>query len=103
MEKPTSVKFTDFEIPVGSLFRASKYGPMSTSWVRTQFSIPDVFEAPKSIESWLRENCPGEWASYHYTSPKGKGGECVMVVRFADKNDALMFKLRGGHQAFENT
>lgn len=101
MEKPVNISFTDFEIPVEVLFRKTSQGPMNLSWTRTQFAVPDGYEAPKAVETWLVENCPGRWATYSYQSPKGKGGDYIMVVRFEDKNDALMFKLRGGHQAYE--
>lgn len=101
MDKPTSLAFTDFEVPLSSLFRRNKQGPMNLTWTRVQFMIPDGYEAPKSVEEWLTENTPGEWQTFHYNSPKGKTNEFVMVVRFKDKNDALMFKLRGGHQAWE--
>lgn len=103
MEKPTTLSFTDLEVPVDSLFRRAEQGPMNLTWTRTQFAIPDTYNAPRAIEAWLGENCPGRWAAYSYQDPKGKGEDHVMVVRFEDKNDALMFKLRGGHQAFENS
>jgi hypothetical protein len=102
MEKPASLKFTDFEIPTEALFRKSHLGPMNLDWVRTQFVVPDAYDAPRKVEQWLNENCPGRWATYNYQSPRGKTNDHVMVVRFEDKNDALMFKLRGGHQAYEN-
>lgn len=103
MEKPTNLSFTDFEVPVDSLFRRAQQGPMNLAWTRTQFAVPDSYEAPKAVELWLTENTPGKWATYSYQSPKGKSSDFIMVVRFEDKNDALMFKLRGGHQAFENS
>ena len=101
MEKPTSLSFTDFEIPVDTLFRRAQQGPMNLAWTRTQFTIPDGYDAPRAVETWLGENCPGKWATYNYQSPKGKTNEHIMVVRFEDRNDALMFKLRGGHQAWD--
>lgn len=102
MEKPTNLIFTDFEVPVNRLFRRSQQGPMNLTWTRTQFTIPDSYEAPKKVEEWLSENTPGRWATYSYQNPKSKNSDYVMVVRFEDKNDALMFKLRGGHQAWES-
>jgi hypothetical protein len=101
MEKPTNLTFTDFEVQTDKLFRRSLSGPMKKSWTRTQFQLPDTFEAAKEVENWLMENTPGKWAYYTYKNPKGKADGHIMVVRFEDKNDALMFKLRGGHQAWE--
>lgn len=100
METPQSLVFTDFEIPLDQLFQHAK-GPMNLSWTRVQFLIPDGWNAPQVIQKWMTDNTPGDWQAYHYSNPKGKDNDFVMVVRFRDKNDALMFKLRGGHQAHE--
>lgn len=101
MDKPTSITFTDFEVPLDTILRHSQQGPMDLRWTRTQFTIPDGYDAPRAVEAWLVENCPGRWQTYHYHSPKGRDDGYSMVVRFEDKNDALMFKLRGGHQAWD--
>ena len=103
MDMPENISFTDFSIPTNQLFRKTSIGPMNPKWVRTQFSIPDGYAAPNAVISWLNDNCPGQWATCNYMNPKTHNGEYVMVVRFEDKNDALMFKLRGGHQSYENT
>jgi len=103
MQKPTSLKFTDFEIPADRINARFHAGPMNLTWIRTQFSIPDGYDAPRKVEQWLEQNAANRWATYSYQSPKGKAHDFVMVVRFEDRNDALMFKLRGGHQAWENT
>ena len=52
-------------------------------------------------KQWMKDNTPGKWQAYSYSNPKGKAQDYIMVVRFMDKNDALMFKLRGGHQSWE--
>lgn len=101
MEKPTTLSFTDFEIPTDRLFQFLSSGPVDLKWVRVQFKISDNYEAPKQIEEWLKLNCPGRWSSYSYSDPKSKTYENIMVVRFEDRNDAIMFKLRGGHQAWQ--
>lgn len=102
MEKPTNLTFTDFEVQTDKLFRKSLTGPMNRSWTRTQFQVPDNFESAKLVEDWLVENTPGKWAYFIYKTVRGRPDEYTMVVRFEDKNDALMFKLRGGHQAWES-
>lgn len=101
MDKPTHISFTDLDIPLATLFRGSQQGPMNLSWVRTQFAIPNTHEASRKVELWLLENCPGRWASCLYQNPKSRDEEHIMIVRFQDKNDALMFKLRDGHKAWE--
>lgn len=100
METPDSLTFTDFEIPLDQLFQHER-GPMNLAWTRVQFTVPDGWQAPQAVQQWLRENTPGKWQAYSYSNPKGKAQDYIMVVRFKDKNDALMFKLRGGHQSWE--
>lgn len=102
MEQPSSISFTDLEIPVSSLIKGALKGPMDTTWTRVQFVIPNGWDAPQHVENWLYDNIGGEWQSYNYQSPKGQRNDYIQVVRFRDRNDALMFKLRGGHQAWEN-
>ena len=74
---------------------------MNLSWTRVQFPIPDGWEGSKKIQEWLEENCPGRWSTYSYQNPKSKSGENIMVIRFENKNDALMFKLKDGHKAWQ--
>ena len=102
MEKPTSLTFDGLDVSLNILDERSS-GPMDLAWIRTQFNIPDQYDAPKAVHDWLTFNCHGEWSSYYYTAPKFKSGEGIMVVRFKDRNDALMFKLRDGHKAWETT
>lgn len=101
MNNPSSLQFTDFEVATEVLFRRATNGPMNPSWTRVQFPIPDNWEAHLAVQKWLNDNTPSKWTSYHYHNPKGKKQDYMMVVRFENKNDALMFKLRGGHQAYE--
>lgn len=102
MIPPISIKFDDIEIPTSSITRTlSNKAPCPASWLRVQFPIPDPWDAPTKVEEWLNENCPNGWRSYHYQNPKNQSSEHIMVVRFEDKNDAIFFKLRGGHQAWE--
>jgi len=76
---------------------------MNPSWTRVLFTIPNGWDASEAIKDWMASNTPGEWQAYTYQNPKGKSNDYIMVVRFQDKNDALMFKLRGGHQAWEGS
>lgn len=100
MQKPQSIKFDGVEYKLSSVLR-SKGGPAPSHWTRVKFNVPNDFEAPKAVEAWLALNCSGMWRHYHFSDPKSKKGERSMVVRFEERNDALFFKLRGGHQAWE--
>lgn len=104
MQTPKSISFQDLEVDVSRL--NSPYenkGPMNPSWTRVKFTLPDPYEAPNKVIDWLTANCGGDWKTYHYQDPKSKSQERIMVVRFYDKNDALFFKLRGGHQSWESS
>ena len=103
---PKVIQFEGLELPIESFDQqeGTFSKPVPTTWKRVQFSIPDGYTSAKAVEEWLKVNCPNRWASYHYQNPKQKAqGDRVMVVRFEDKNDALLFKLRGGHQAWEQS
>lgn len=103
MEKPTNIEFTGLDVPMRDVFRKTDKGPMHVKWTRVQFTVDDPYANAIAVEEWLRANCPGEWESYTYTRPKGKNSDAVMVIRFENLNDAMMFKLRGGHQVWENS
>ena len=102
MEQPTSLSFSGLEVPISNIM-PNQFGPMNPNWTRVQFAVNDQWEGPKKVQDWLKENCPNRWSSYHHLNPKSKTEDIViMVVRFEDKNDALLFKLRGGHQAWQD-
>jgi hypothetical protein len=103
MDHPKELNFTDLDVPVASLLRRGQQGPMHRSWTRVQFEVPDAHEASKAVEAWLTGNCSSGWETYQYQSPRGKNSEHIMVVKFENRDEALMFKLRGGHQAWEIT
>lgn len=103
MQKPISIKFHELDVDVASLrLDPPNKGAMPLEWTRVTFPVPDPWEAPQSVEKWLTENCAGRWRSYNYQNPKSKDSSRIMVVCFNDKNDALFFKLKGGHQAWED-
>ena len=102
MEKPVSLSFTDLDLPIEHLFKHVPSGPMSPTWTRVQFTLPDPYDSVKIVEDWLKQNCPGSWTFYTYSNPGNKKHDFIMVIRFEDKNDAILFKLRGGHQSWES-
>jgi hypothetical protein len=58
-------------------------------------------EAFKAVREWLVSNCGGDWREHHFSDPRSKNNELTMIVKFENRDDALMFKLRGGHQAWQ--
>jgi hypothetical protein len=104
MSKPESLHFTDLTVKTESVLnQRSEPKPMNRKWTRVHFPIPDSWEAAKEVTAWLNANCSDQFSTYTYQNPKGKSPDYLMVVRFKDKNDALFFKLRGGHQAWEKS
>lgn len=104
LEPPSTVEFEGLSLPVSDVIRAkgNSTGPVPSTWQRVSFPVPDGYTCARAVEEWLAQNCPNKWAAYHYNNPKQKASaDRIMVVRFEDKNDALLFKLRGGHQAWE--
>lgn len=101
MQPPVSLKFDGLECTVDQLLQSkTRRFPTPGGWTRVHFIIPDNYEAPQKVDAWLSKNCPSKWASYNYTDPKNKKHDIIMVVRFESKDDALLFKLRGGHQCW---
>lgn len=103
MTPPETIKFGDTEYRIADIHKGrDRKGVAPVNWTRVSFKVPDAFTAPANVDQWLTENCPGLWMSYHYADPRSKTHERLMVVRFEEKNDALFFKLRGGHQAWQS-
>jgi hypothetical protein len=103
MQRPDTIEFEGLTVQASDMLRTSRrpVGPIDRSWSRTSFEIPDAYSAPRHVEEWLETNCTGVWTTFHFTNPKSKDYSQIMVVRFADLNDALFFKLRDGHRAWE--
>lgn len=99
MEQPKTIKFSGLEINTKELDQRPNRGPMDRTWVRVQFTIPECYEAPDKVREWLVQNVLHHWSLYVYSDPTDMSYK--MVIRFSDRNDALMFKLKGGHQIWE--
>ena len=102
MKKPQTIKFTDLEISPLDL-DTSMGGPgiIPGSWTRVQFSVPNDWHKLEQVSKWLMNHAADDWATYNYHADN-KAQERTMVVKFKDKSDALMFKLRGGHQCWQD-
>lgn len=100
MKKPQTIKFTDLEINPIDLNSLGHSGIIPATWTRVQFIMPNDWTALEKVSKWLTENAADDWGSYNYQSETSSKDRAV-VVKFKDKNDALMFKLRGGHQCWQ--
>lgn len=97
----TEIEFTGLTIPINKLVKHNNINPPSPkSWIRVCFIVPDPFKSVELVEKWLYDNISSEWRSFTFNDPI-KYDICHMVVKFKNHDDALIFKLSGGHQAFE--
>jgi hypothetical protein len=101
MNKPDVLKFTDYDVNVKALTYQLPQSLAPSDWTRVKFTVPGTHEAPKQVCEWLVSNCVGDWRQHNFPDPKSKNNERTMVVKFQSRDDALMFKLRGGHQAWQ--
>lgn len=99
------VEFSGLTLNLGELFNKTRKvdGPTPRSWTRVTVILPDAYHSAKQIEDWIVANLTGRWSSYTFQrrALDKKNHDSAMVIRFEDNNDALMFKLMGGHQAHE--
>lgn len=101
------VKFTELEFDSKEVLHPSKRvpKPWPISWTRIEIEIPDFWEAPGKIEKWVEKNvAEGEWDWFirqESTAGSSWSDSHIMVLGFEKENDALMFKLSGGSEAWE--
>lgn len=105
MLPPKTVDLGDGPIDVKSLKVVSRrhYAPCPRNWSRVQFQIPVDYEALPRIKEWLEANGAGKYYTYHYIHPRSHTQPQAVVVLFESRNDALMFKLKDGFKAWQNT
>lgn len=97
--KPKSiVKFSDSDYLISDIDDRSR-SILPRSWIRVEFKVPDDYVASETVLKWVKENHSDEWGYYSYKD----GEERQVVIKFKDMNDALMFKLRGGHQCWKTS
>ncbi len=104
MRKPPQVKFTGLTLSPTDLKETSNAGItniVDNSWKRVHFSVPTARDAIQHVYDWLKTNCKGQYSAYKFHDSNNYT-EYKMVVRFEDKNDAIIFKLQDGHRAWEN-
>lgn len=104
MNKPTEVKFSNLVLTGSKLedYRAPEgHIANRTSWTRTVFNVPTSRDAVHQVYEWLAYNCQGQYSAYKFHDTTSYT-EYKMVVRFENKNDAILFKLQDGHRAWEH-
>lgn len=104
MRKPPQVKFTGLTLSATDLKEASNAGitdVIDNNWKRVHFTVPTARDAIQHVYDWLKANCKGQYSAYKFHDSHSYT-EYKMVVRFEDKNDAIIFKLQDGHKAWEN-
>jgi len=102
-----TIQFTGLEVETSKLFNLSRKikGACPETWTRVMLIIPPLSNYAL-IDKWIDVNLTGKYYSYHYdrslthSSKKEKLTGMCIVYRFEHKNDALMFKLMGGNQAY---
>lgn len=97
------LEFTDYTVYSNQLLRQNrKVALADSSWTRVKIFVPDGYSS-KKVEDWIEENLTSAYYCYTYanrTYDKKQNGY-TMILRFKENNDALMFKLQGGHQAYQ--
>ena len=103
MQRPTSVNFTNWTLAGNEMSLIANAGIPNhkiTDWTRLVVSVPVDRDSMQHVQKWLFENCSGQFVFYKYQDG-AVYTEYKMVIRFENKNDALLFKLKDGHRAWE--
>jgi len=100
---PSSVKYDGgYEFDPKIVFRCRRDVPIPISWIRLSFIVKNTsFDVDWHLKKWIDENLFG---NYIINSQFGFDGTKVSIG-FEDTNDAVMFRLLDGENAWqtENT
>jgi hypothetical protein len=94
MKSPV-IKFTGLEIPADAFERVRRK-PAHQDWHRIEFQLDEDITV-QSIRSWLLDTYDMGWQMYEYNHPDTH--HTIVIIRFQDRNHALMFKLQNGMRA----
>ncbi|MNV61863.1 hypothetical protein D3C71_1543890 [compost metagenome] len=103
MLTPDTIKFSGFSLTSHDRDVAGLAGirtPVGSDWARVHFDVPSTRDYADQVETWLRENCNGNYVCYKYHNTRSYS-ELKMVVRFEDHKDAVLFKLHDAHRIWE--
>lgn len=80
--------------------------PWPKHWTRVQITLPRQREAYRQVINWIEENLQDLYGATYVIGDEDVGtktdrNRIRAVFAFANSNDALMFKLQGGHKAYE--
>ena len=68
-------------------------------WTRIEVPVPqEYYHGSEIVDKWIEKNLYGRWGMIERTQRRG---ENLLIICFEFENDALMFKLLGGHEAWE--
>jgi len=104
MQKPSKVVFSGLTLEGSKLARVTNpgsYQMIDTSWARLTFIVPTAGNAIQDVHDWLAKNCNGAYSMFKFHDQRSYS-DYQVVVRFEDKNDAILFKLQDGHRAWEH-
>ena len=101
------VKFKDLEFDSKDILRPARqvFHSWPNHWTRTEIEIKDKYYLDTlPLIDWIEENLSGRWGMLQRSTPN-KSKEFIVMLCFEFENDALMFKLLGGHEVLdkENT
>ena len=98
---PDIVKFYgDFEINPQSLFRYRKNVPIPYDWERISFHIDDLDGMNWLLPKWIETNMMGNFIINTNQVNFYKKYSVLIIIGFEQINDAIMFKLMDGHNAW---
>lgn len=93
MQKP-NIQFTGLPLITNTkdLGNAGVKQIADPEWSRVVFRLSTEKSRLDNVHAWLYKNAKGIWSLYKYHE-SGSYSEYVVVIRFAERNDALLFKL----------
>jgi len=108
------IKFYGKSVDPQELLRTSNMitHPWPENWTRIEIELPDNWTASDKVVAFIKENIEGKWGSFVYdplneedrwsaSTLRELHGQNRMVICFESEEDATLFKLMGGHEAWE--
>jgi len=91
------IKFTGLPAMSVSKLGTANAGITQTitpEWARLEFQVDTSRTTLDKVNAWLRQETTKMWSIYKYHDPANHSKYNV-VIRFEEKNDAVLFKLSG--------
>lgn len=85
------INFTNYIINTGDIIDSRLIrGVCPRHWTRVQLTVEGIYTVT-TIKSWINENLSRMY--HYYTYADDVGHSLTLVIRFEDKDEALLFKL----------